>query len=100
MVRAVEISWYERARFLHQREEYADVRALYENMCLGSAAQCEPLGRSLWPYGFEVLSDCKIGLGESVHRFGQDILAMLNGCLADVVNRQLIAGSCCTVQLR
>lgn len=76
-LRAVDTSLYELARFLYRHEDYADVRALYGNMCLGTAAQCEQLKRIVRPYGFEVLSNHKSGFCGLLHRFGQDILTSL-----------------------
>lgn len=76
-LRALEISLRELARFLHRRAEYADVKALYGNMCLGTAAQCEQLARIVQPYGFEVLSGRNNGVWGSLHAFGQNILTAM-----------------------
>jgi hypothetical protein len=76
-LRALDMSLRELARFLQRREEYADVKALSGNMCLGTAAQCEQLARILVPYGFEVLSNRKSGFSGSLHRLGQNILITL-----------------------
>lgn len=76
-LRALDTSLCELAHFLYRRAEYADVRALYGNMCLGTAAQCEQLGRILRPYGFEVLSGRKGRPSGSLHGLGQNILTAL-----------------------
>ncbi len=76
-LRALDTSLYDLAHFLHRREEYAGVRALYGNMCLGTAAQCEQLGRIVQAYGFEVLCNRESGFGGSLHLFGQGILTAL-----------------------
>jgi len=76
-LRALDTSLRELARFLHRRAEYAEVKALYGNMCLGTAAQCEQLGRILQPYGFEVLSGRNSGLYGSLHGLGQNILTAM-----------------------
>lgn len=76
-LRALDTSLRELARFLHRRAEYADAQALYGNMCLGTAAQCEQLGRIVQPYGFEVLSGRNSGLSGSLHGLGQNILTAM-----------------------
>jgi hypothetical protein len=76
-LRALDTSLRELARFLQRRAEYADVKALYGNMCLGTPAQCEQLGRILRPYGFEVLSGHQRNLSESLHGLGQNILTAM-----------------------
>jgi len=76
-LRALDTSLRELAWFLQRRAEYADVRALYGNMCLGTAAQCEQLSRIVRPYGFEVLSDRHSGRSGSFHGLGQNILTAM-----------------------
>ena len=76
-LRALDTSLRELAWFLQRRAEYADVRALYGNMCLGTAAQCEQLSRIMRPYGFEVLSDRHSGRSGSFHGLGQNILTAM-----------------------
>ena len=76
-LRALDTSLRELAWFLQRRAEYADVRALYGNMCLGTAAQCEQLSRIVRPYGFEVLYDRHSGRTGSLHGLGQNILTAM-----------------------
>jgi len=76
-LRALDTSLHELARFLHRREEYADIAAFYGNMCLGTAAQCEQLARIMAQYGFEVLSNRKGALPGALHRLGENLLIVM-----------------------
>ncbi|MGH8140946.1 MAG: YkoP family protein [Steroidobacteraceae bacterium] len=80
--RAIEGSLCELAQYLSRHAEFANVRLLYGDMCLGSARQTRQFKRVIGRYGFEVLDLRPHG---TLHRLGDMLLVLLLGLATNPV---------------
>jgi hypothetical protein len=95
MQRAMACSLRELARYIASRPDLGDVAAIWGNAPSGTSAQSGQLARIMARFGFEaVIEPEHLGLGERLHRFGENILISLvvfarnAGALrADTLNR-------------
>ncbi|MGH8141595.1 MAG: YkoP family protein [Steroidobacteraceae bacterium] len=72
--RAIEGSLRELAQYLSRHAEFANVRLLYGDMCLGTARQTRQFKRVISRYGFEVVDSRPHG---TLHRLGDMMLVLL-----------------------